>query len=244
MEDRRNLDPAPPARGPAAAAATPPEAELGGPCPARDPARHDTQSPPPGAAASGHPGHDRALAPRHRPPPLGSAVHACQDRPASHPPEHQGPGPPAGPRESRMGLPQDPRGTGRPGSQGRGVDRMGDPQGQRHRPRATTDRASLVAVPEFSGRGDPGVRFLQRRPARRHPGLRPDRDRARDAAHPHPRRHAASHGAMDQPAGTQSAYGPRRAGAAGQVHDPRPRLELHRRIRRRPGRRRDPDRAL
>ena len=29
MEDRRNLDPAPPARGPAAAAALPPEAELG-----------------------------------------------------------------------------------------------------------------------------------------------------------------------------------------------------------------------
>ena len=25
------------------------------------------------------------------------------------PPEHQGPGPPAGPRESRLGIPQDPR---------------------------------------------------------------------------------------------------------------------------------------
>jgi len=31
VEDRRNLDPAPPARSPAAAAAAPPEAELGGP---------------------------------------------------------------------------------------------------------------------------------------------------------------------------------------------------------------------
>src|SRR5712691_175895 len=31
MEDRRDLDPAPPARRPAAAAAAPPEAELGGP---------------------------------------------------------------------------------------------------------------------------------------------------------------------------------------------------------------------
>ena len=31
------------------------------------------------------------------PPPLGRQVHARQDRPASYPPEHQGPGPPAGP---------------------------------------------------------------------------------------------------------------------------------------------------
>jgi putative transposase len=40
----------------------------------------------------------------------------------------------------------------------------------RHRPRAAADRADLVAVPAFSGRGDPGVRLLHRRPARRHPG--------------------------------------------------------------------------
>ena len=81
MEDRRNLDPAPPARGPAAAAAAPPEAELGGPGPARGPARRDTESAPPRAAAAGHPGHDPALAPRHRPAPLGRQVHARQDRP-------------------------------------------------------------------------------------------------------------------------------------------------------------------
>ena len=31
-----------------------------------------------------------------------------QDRPADDPPEHQDPGPPAGPREPRMGIPQDP----------------------------------------------------------------------------------------------------------------------------------------
>jgi putative transposase len=73
------------------------------------------KSPPPRAAACGHPGHDPALAPRYRPPPLGGAVHARQDRPAGHPPDHQGPGPPAGPAEPRMGLPQDLRGTGRPG---------------------------------------------------------------------------------------------------------------------------------
>ena len=43
------------------------------------------------------------------------------------------------------------------------------------------------AVPALSGRGDPGVRLLHGRPARRHPGLCPGRDRARDPAHPHPR---------------------------------------------------------
>src|ERR1035437_4274495 len=104
VEDRRDLDPAPPARGPAAAAAAPPEAELGGPGPARGTARRDTQRPPPRIAASGHPGHDPALAPRHPPAPLGGAVHMRQDRPAGHPPDHQGPGPPAGPGEPRMGY--------------------------------------------------------------------------------------------------------------------------------------------
>src|SRR2546423_2340658 len=55
VEDRRNLDPAPPARGPAAAAAAPPEAALGGPGPARGTARRDTGSAPPRATAPGHP---------------------------------------------------------------------------------------------------------------------------------------------------------------------------------------------
>ena len=48
----------------------------------------------------------------------------------------------------------------------------------RNRPRAAADRADLVAVPALPGRGDPGVRLLHRRPARRHPGLCPGRDRA------------------------------------------------------------------
>ncbi len=55
----------------AAAAAAPPETELGGPGPARDPARRDPESAAPGPATAGHPGDHVALAPRHRPPPLG-----------------------------------------------------------------------------------------------------------------------------------------------------------------------------
>ena len=75
----------------------------------------DTESAAPGAGAAGYPGHDRALAPRHRPPPLGRQVHARPDGPAVDPPEHPGPGPPAGPREPRMGIPQDPGRAGRSG---------------------------------------------------------------------------------------------------------------------------------
>src|ERR1022692_5033914 len=101
----------------------------------------------------------------------------------------------------------------------------------------------LVAVPALSGRRDPGLRLLHGRPAPRHPGLRAGRDRARDPAHPHPRRHPAPHRGMDRAAGTQPAHGPRRANAASHVHDPRPRLGLHPHLRRGPGRRRDPDRA-
>src|ERR1035441_6703545 len=75
VEDGRDLDPAPPARGSAAAAAASPEAELGGPGPARGPAQRDTQNAPPGAVAAGHSGHDPALAPRHRPPPQIGRAH-------------------------------------------------------------------------------------------------------------------------------------------------------------------------
>ena len=59
----------------------------------------------------------------------------------------------------------------------------------RNRARAAADRANLVPVPAFSGRRDPGERLLHSRPARRHPGLRPGRDRTRQQAHPHPGSH-------------------------------------------------------
>ena len=177
-------------------------------------------------------------------PKAGEPVSACNALPRrwhlyrpghpDWPPEHQGPGPPVGPGKSRMGLPQDPRRAGRLGSEGRSVDRMGDPPGQRHRLRPVADRADLVTVPAFSGRGDPGVRLLHGRSARRHPGLRPGRDRARQQAYPHPRGHSPSHRGVDRPAGPQPPHGPRRTGTSGQVHDPRPRIELHRRVRRRP----------
>ena len=93
-----------------------------------------------------------------------------------------------------MGLPQDPRRTGRLGVKiaastaweilkNAGID-----------PRAAADRACLVPVPALTSRSGPGGRFLYSRPARRHPGLRPGSVRTRDPAHPHPRSHAAPTG--------------------------------------------------
>ena len=157
MDDSGDPDAAPSACRPAATAAAPPEAKLGGSGSACNSARRDTESAPPGAAAAGCPGHDRALAARHRPPPPGRQVHARQDRPASDPAEHSGPGPPAGSREPRLGIPQDPRRARRTRRKGRSVHRLGDPQGQRHRPSPAADRADLVTIPALPGRGDPGA---------------------------------------------------------------------------------------
>ena len=54
------------------------------------------------------PGHDLALAPRHRPAPLVRQIQARRNWPPGHPPEHQGPGPPASQGEPGRGIPQDP----------------------------------------------------------------------------------------------------------------------------------------
>jgi hypothetical protein len=48
---------------------------------------------------------------------------------------------------------------------------LGDLEEGQNRPGAAADRAKLVAVPAFSGRGDPGVRLLHGRPARPHQGI-------------------------------------------------------------------------
>ena len=111
---KRNPDPGPSARCTAATAAGPGEASTGRTGPFSQPARRDTKITPPGPTATCQPGHTAALAPRHRPPSLGRPVRGRQDRPASDLPEHQGPSPLAGPREPRLGIPQDPRRNSRP----------------------------------------------------------------------------------------------------------------------------------
>src|ERR1039458_794515 len=59
-----------------------------------------------------------------------------------------------------MGVPQDPRRTGQPGSEGSGVDGVGDSEECRHRPRTAPNRAALVTVPALPGGGDPGAAFF------------------------------------------------------------------------------------
>jgi hypothetical protein len=125
--------------------------------PARDPARRDTESAAPGAAAAGHPGHHAALAPGHRPPPLGHQVHARQGRPATR--KNIKTLVLRLARENPSGDTADPRGTGRPGSEDSRLNGVGDSQEGRNRPCAAPIRAYLVAVPAISGRGDPGVRL-------------------------------------------------------------------------------------
>src|ERR1039458_8819578 len=52
------------------------------------------------------------------------------------------------------------RRAGRPGSEGSGVDGVGDSEEWWDQPSAAPMRAYLVAVPALPGRVDPGVRFL------------------------------------------------------------------------------------
>jgi putative transposase len=169
--------------------------------PARGAARRDTQRAPPGGTAAGHPGHDRGLAPRHRRPPPGRQVQARQDRPAGDLPEYQGPGPPSGPGEPRTAYRRfhgELAGLGarvsastvgeilKTHGTGPAPRRTGPAWPQSLRPPAET----VLACDFFTGR-----------PARRHPGSRPGRDRARRPAHPHPRSPAVSNRCADSPAG-------------------------------------------
>ena len=142
------------------------------------------------------------------------------------------------------GIPQDPRRARRTRRKGRSVHRLGDPQGQRHRPSPAADRADLVTIPALPGRGDPGAAFFTI-------DLLDGTQAYVLAAIDHATRRISipgltlhPTGGMDRPAGPQPDHGSRRPRRPGQVHDPRPRIKLHHRVRRRPRRCRDPDRAL
>jgi hypothetical protein len=192
---------------------------------------------PPPAAAPDHPGHDAALAPRHCPARWGGPVRARQDRPAGHRNikalaiRLARENPEWGYRRIHGELAD--LGVSVPASPVWEILKKArtDPAPRRTGPtwsQFLRSQAEAILACGFFTAGLPGP----------HQGLRPGRDRARHEAYPHPRRHAASDRRVDRPAGPQPDHGPRRAGEPGQVHDPRPRLELHRRIRRGPRRHR------
>jgi hypothetical protein len=72
---------------------------------------------------------------------------------------------------------------------------------------APPGRPGLGRVPVIAGAWDPGAGFLRRRPAQRHDGLRPGRDRARHPPHSDPGRHAASSPVLGSAAGQDLLMG-------------------------------------
>jgi hypothetical protein len=93
------------------------------------------------------------------------AARSMRGRPGRPPVGTSRPSSSGWPGKTRMGVPQDPRGAGQAGSQGRSVHCMGDPQDQRNWPVPAIGRAGLVTIPAFPGRHDPGERLLHGRPA-------------------------------------------------------------------------------
>jgi hypothetical protein len=80
------------------------------------------------------------------------------------------------------GYPAHPGRAGRAGPQGGAVDRLADPQGRGHRPRAHTVRALLAGVLESASQDDPDGRLLSRRYRPHAPPVRAVRHRARHPA--------------------------------------------------------------
>src|ERR1039457_5319103 len=92
------------------------------------------------------------------------------------------------------------------------------------RPYGRSSRPAASIPPRYDGPGRPGSSSCAPRPTQSWhatssaptcstaPRPTPGRDRARDPAHPHPRRHPAPDRGMDYAAGPQPDHGPRRPG--------------------------------
>ena len=153
-------------------------------------------------------------------------------RPPSDNPRDQATGVAPGAGESAVGPSPDPGRAAQARYRRGAIYRLGDPARRRHRSGTPPRWPDLAAIPAHPGSRDPSGRF----PARRHcddeetacPGVHrarhpPDAPRRR---HHQPDRHA------DRATGTQPRPHPRPAVRGHQVPDPRPRLELHRLVRR------------
>ena len=98
---------------------------------------------PPTPRAARHPGHDPALAPPTRRPPLDHPARPA--RSTRHPRRPPRPGRAPGHREPHLGLPTHPRRTRRPRLPDRRLHRLEDPEQRRHRPVAAPSRTDLGA---------------------------------------------------------------------------------------------------
>jgi hypothetical protein len=148
----------------------------------RDPARDDTESPPPRAALLVTP--DTILRWHREIARRRWAARSMRGKTGRPPAGTSGAWSPGCPVKTPLGYRRIHGELAGLGVRVAAVDGIGDPEEGRHRSGAAAGRSYLVAVPALPGRGGPGLRLLHSGPARWHPGLCPDRDRARHQAHP------------------------------------------------------------
>ena len=177
MEGRRDPHAGPSARcGPAQAASCSFASDVAGPGVAGAAGGDGAGGAPGRDAADRHSRDDRALAARHRPPPVGAAVAPGPVWAPGDASQGAVGGAAAGAGERVMGIPPHPRRARRARYHGGTVNGLADPQGCWHQPGTAPGRPRLRGVPARPGAGDPGTGLLHRRPAQRHEGLRPGRD--------------------------------------------------------------------
>ena len=157
MEGRRDPHAAPPACcGTARAASRPFASDVAGPGVADAAGGDGAGGAPGGDAADRHSRHDLALAPRHRPPPVGARVVPGPVRAPGDASQGAVGGAAAGAGERVLELPPDPRRARRARHNCGAVPGLADPQGRRDQPGAAPLRAGLGGVPAVAGAGDPG----------------------------------------------------------------------------------------
>ena len=110
----------------------------------------------------------------------------------------------------------------------------------RSRSRSTTIGTDLATVPGRAGPRDPRDRLRPRRHSLPASPLRPDRDRARAPPRAPHRDHRPSDRGLGHPTGPQPPHGSRQPRRPVPVLDPRPRQQVHHRVRRRVHRRGHP----
>jgi hypothetical protein len=151
------------------------------------------------------------------------------------PPQHPSPRPAPGTREPRLGLSENPRRTRHTCHQGCTLHCLGDPQDPRHPARTPPGPPHLGHLPAQPGARHPCRRLLRNQHPERNAPVRPRRCRTCHPAYPHPRRDRTPHRSLDYPDGKKSDHGSAGRRYHGEVPDPGPGQQIHRRLRCRSG---------